>query len=71
MELVIVRHPPSGGSPSKRRTAEVGAVEWNVDYGGTPGSELYYLRVRYYDRRRGGSCGRTHSEASYPAYGES
>jgi RHS repeat-associated protein len=32
VELVIVGNR-SGGSPSSRRTVEVGAVEWNVDFG--------------------------------------
>lgn len=39
----------SGGNPSKRRTVEVGAVEWNADHQGAPGSELYYLRARFYN----------------------
>ena len=42
-----------GGSPSKRRTVEVGAVEWNADHQGAPGSELYFLRARYYDPETG------------------
>jgi RHS repeat-associated protein len=52
VELVIVGNR-SGGNPSKRRTVEVGAVEWNVDHQGAPGSELYFLRARYYDPETG------------------
>ena len=43
----------SNGPTSKRRTVEVGAVEWNVDLQGVPGSELYFLRARYYDPETG------------------
>ncbi len=52
VELKVVGHR-SGGSPSKRRTVEVGAVEWNVDHQGAPSSELYFLRARYYDPETG------------------
>ncbi len=48
MELVIVGHR-SGGAPSKRRTVEVGAVEWNAQYEGLPPGGLCFLRARYYD----------------------
>jgi RHS repeat-associated protein len=57
VELVIVGNR-SGGNPSKRRTVEVGAVEWNVDHQGAPGSELYFLRARYYDPETGRFLGR-------------
>ncbi len=52
VELVIVGHR-SGGGASKQRTVEVGAVEWNVNHQGTPASEFYYLRARYYDSATG------------------
>ena len=52
VELKVVGDRSNGPS-SKRRTVEVGAVEWNVDFGGTPSSELYYLRARYYDPETG------------------
>ncbi|MEE8519568.1 MAG: DUF6531 domain-containing protein [Dehalococcoidia bacterium] len=52
VELRIVGHR-SGGNPTKRRTVEVGAIEWNVDFQGVPSSELYYLRARYYDPETG------------------
>ncbi len=48
VQLRVVGHR-SGGNPSKRRTVEVGAVEWNVQYGSSPPGGLYYLRARYYD----------------------
>ncbi len=28
-------------------------MEWNVDHQGAPGSELYFLRARYYDPETG------------------
>ncbi len=40
-------------TPSKRRTVEVGAVEWNVEFEGSPPGGLYYLRARYYDPETG------------------
>ncbi len=52
VELKVVGNR-SGGNPTKRRTVEVGAVEWNADHQGAPGSELYYLRARYYDPETG------------------
>jgi RHS repeat-associated protein len=52
VELVVVGHR-SGGSPKNRRTVGVGAVEWNAEYGGSPSSEPYYLRARYYDPATG------------------
>ncbi len=48
----------SNGPSSKRRTVEVGAVEWNVDHQGAPGSELYFLRARYHDPETGRFRGR-------------
>lgn len=48
VELKVVGHR-SGGNPNLRRTVEVGAVEWNVEYGGAPAVGLYYRRARYYD----------------------
>ncbi len=45
----------SGGSPSNRRTVEIGAAEWNakLDAPAASESELYFLRARYYDPETG------------------
>ena len=51
VELRVVGNR-SGGNPSKRRTVEVGAVEWNAVFE-APASNLYYLRARYYDPATG------------------
>ena len=68
VELKVVGHR-SGGSPSKRRTVEVGAVEWNVQHEGSPPGGLYYLRARYYDPETGRflSKDRVPGSADYPA----
>jgi len=57
VEVRVVGHR-SGGSPNSRRTVEVGAIEWNAAFQGTPSSELYYLRARYYDPETGRFLGR-------------
>ena len=65
VELRIVGHR-SGGNPTKRRTVEVGAIEWNVDRQGAPGSELYFLRARYYDPETGRFLGQDPARAGHP-----
>ena len=65
VELRIVGHR-SGGSPNSWRTVEVGAVEWNVDHQGAPGSELYFLRARYYDPEIGRFLGQDALPAANP-----
>jgi len=65
VELRIVGHR-SGGSPSNRRTVEVGAVEWNADHQGTPSSELYFLRARYYDPATGRFLAQDPIRAGHP-----
>ena len=65
VELVVVGHR-SGGNPSKRRTVEVGALEWNVQYGGSPPGGLYYLRARYYDPETGRFLGQDALPAANP-----